>query len=396
MSVLAGFAQDAVAASRLICLSHLRWNFVTQRPQHLLRRAAREHKVYFVEEPILCSRDFPTLSQSRTPEGITVLTPHLPEATTPSQAVRLQRDLLDSYFTMRAADRTILWYYTPAALAFTDEIEADLVVYDCMDELSAFRGASPDLRAFEKKLLAKADLVFTGGHTLYEAKRHLHPSVHAFPSSIDVAHFDQARTGGADPEDQAGLQRPRLGFFGVIDERMDLDLVAALAQKRPDWSLIMLGPVVKIEPSSLPRAANIHWLGPKQYEELPDYLRFWDVGFMPFALNESTRFISPTKTPEFLAAGCPVVSTRIADVVRPYGERGLVEIADDADGFATAAERLMAAPREAFLRRVDRHLSGMSWDMTWAGMSGLLKRARALPDASVLPVGAGMARGVRV
>lgn len=396
MSALAGFANDAVAASRLICLSHLRWNFVTQRPQHLLRRAARDHRVYFVEEPVFCSADYPTLSQTRTAEGVTILVPLLPENTTSSQAIRLQRDLLDSYFTLRAAEQTTLWYYTPAALAFTDQIEADLVVYDCMDELTAFRGASPELRSQEKRLLAKADLVFTGGHTLYEAKRNLHPNVHAFPSSIDAAHFHKARSPGADPDDQAPIRHPRLGFFGVIDERMDLDLVEAVARKRPDWNLVMLGPVVKIEPASLPTLPNIHWLGPKQYDELPDYIRGWAVGFMPFALNESTRFISPTKTPEFLAAGCPVVSTRITDVVRPYGDRRLVEIADDADGVVAAAERAMITPRGEWLRRVDRHLAGMSWDITWSGMSGLMKQSLGLAAPAAATVLKGDARGARV
>lgn len=394
MSAFAGLANDAV--SRLICFSHLRWNFVTQRPQHLLRRAAQEHLVYFVEEPIFCNSDYPTLSQARGADGVTILVPRLPENTTPSQAIRLQRDLLDSYFTMRVAKETVLWYYTPAALAFTDQIEADLVVYDCMDELSAFRGASPDLRTQERRLLARADIVFTGGQTLFEAKRKLHANAHAFPSSIDAAHFHKARLQRTEPDDQAAIARPRLGFFGVIDERMDLDLVAAVASKRPDWNFIMLGPVVKIEPASLPRLANIHWLGPKDYQELPDYIGGWDIGFMPFALNESTRFISPTKTPEFLAAGCPVVSTRITDVVRPYGERRLVEIADDADGVISAAERAMKAPRAEWLRRVDKHLAGMSWDMTWEGMSALMKQALSLEAPAPTSAVQSVARGARV
>ena len=396
MSALASIANDSLAASRLICLSHLRWNFVTQRPQHLIRRAARDHRVYFVEEPVFCACDFPSLTQTRTQDGVTVLTPQLPETTTPSQATRLQRDLLDSYFTLRPADQTILWYYTPAAIAFSDAIDADLVVYDCMDELSAFRGASPDLRGQEKRLMQRADLVFTGGQTLYEAKRALHPNVHAFPSSIDAAHFNKARGPGPEPRDQAGLPHPRIGFFGVIDERMDLDLVAACAATRPNWSFVMLGPVVKIEPASLPRLPNIHWLGPKQYEELPDYLRGWDIGFMPFALNEATRFISPTKTPEFLAAGCPVISTRIADVVRPYGEKGLVDIVSTAQDFVAAAERQLNASRADWLRAVDRHLGGMSWDITWGGMSGLMKKRMRMDAPSLAPSTKDVVRGARV
>ena len=182
-------------------------------------------------------------------------------------------------------------------------------------------------------MLARADLVFTGGQSLYEAKRGQHPRVFAFPSSVDAAHFARARRATDDPADQAAIPHPRLGFFGVIDERMDLDLLAAIADARPDWHLVIIGPVVKVDPASYRERANIHYLGKKDYQELPGYLAGWDVALLPFAINESTRFISPTKTPEYLAAGKPVVSTPIRDVVRPYGMRGLVHIAATADDF---------------------------------------------------------------
>jgi UDP-galactopyranose mutase len=258
------------------------------------------------------------------------------------------------------------------AMAFAGHLTPDLTIYDCMDELSAFRGAPPRMLEFERQLLSRADLVFTGGRSLYEAKRGKHPRVHCFPSSIDAAHFAKARKGLAEPADQAGIAHPRIGFFGVIDERMDIELVGALAALRPAWQFVMIGPVVKIDPASLPRRDNIHWLGGKKYAELPAYLSGWDAGFMPFARNESTRFISPTKTPEFLAAGLPVVSTPITDVVRDYGDAGLVEIAVEAGGFVQALEELMSQPREPWLRRVDRKLAKQSWDRTWAAMAGLM------------------------
>jgi len=259
------------------------------------------------------------------------------------------------------------------ALTFSSDLEADLVVYDNMDELSLFRGASSELLALEEALFTRANLVFTGGMSLYEAKRTRHRSVHAFPSSIDRQHFAAARRPLTDPSDQAFISRPRLGFFGVIDERMDLDLVRELADRRPDWNLVMIGPVAKIEPASLPQRANIHWLGPKSYSELPSYLSGWDVGLMPFALNEATRFISPTKTPEFLAAGVPVVSAAITDVVHPYGDRGLVEIAQSPAEFADKVGLLLSRPRLAWLRNVDRHLSAGSWDKTFARMLSLME-----------------------
>jgi UDP-galactopyranose mutase len=250
------------------------------------------------------------------------------------------------------------------------------VIYDCMDELSLFAGAPPELRARERELMQLADLVFTGGHSLYEAKRNQHRRIYPFPSSIDKEHFARARDGRAEPADQRDIPRPRLGFFGVIDERMDLALIDGIARARPDWHLVLIGPVVKIDPAALPRRDNIHYLGGKAYTELPDYIAGWDVALLPFALNDSTRFISPTKTPEYLAAGCPVVSTSVRDVVRPYGEQRLVTIADGVDAFVAGIEGALAARehRAEWLARVDEMLARTSWDQTWEEMAALVER----------------------
>jgi glycosyltransferase involved in cell wall biosynthesis len=358
---------------QLVCFSHLRWDFVFQRPQHLLSRAALDHDVYFIEEPLFEDGAWPQLRASRRPEGVTVIVPVLPPSDEDTAASMIA-ELLNPILPPSSRQR-ILWYYTPMAMAFSRDLEADVVVYDNMDELSAFRGAPPRLLDLEAELFSRADMVFTGGMSLYAAKRRRHRNVHPFPSSIDVAHFDQARRRPAEPADQAAIGGPRAGFFGVIDERMDIDLVAETARLRPDWQFVMIGPVVKIDPASLPRAANIHWLGGKSYRELPAYLGGWDVGLMPFALNESTRFISPTKTPEFLAAGLPVLSTAIADVISPYGESGLVDIVSDAAGLAAGLDRLRARPRDPWLAAVDAHLAGMSWNKTWAGMQRLIQAA---------------------
>ena len=227
----------------------------------------------------------------------------------------------------------VLWYYTPMALLFTDHLDPRAIVYDCMDELSAFRDAPPMLTALEAELMQRAALVLTGGQSLYEAKRHQHRNIHPFPSSVDVEHFRAARAVSNAIRPISGHCRSRASDSSAcIDERMDLALLAGVADARPDWQLVMLGPVVKIDPASLPQRANIHYLGGKSYRELPQYVAGWDVALLPFARNEATRFISPTKTPEYMAAGKPVVSTSIRDVVRPYGEQGLVRIADDVDG----------------------------------------------------------------
>jgi glycosyltransferase involved in cell wall biosynthesis len=356
----------------LLCFSHLRWNFVYQRPQHLMTRAAREYDVLFLEEPIVEDVPRALMRLERAAGGVQVAVPIVPSHLTAAQTTLAQARLLDELLAQVENRRRIFWYYTPMALLFGSHHAADVHVYDNMDELSAFRGASPMLQVLESRLLRRCDLVFCGGQSLYEAKRHRHPSVHAFPSSIDVAHFGRARTALPEPADLAALARPRLGFFGVIDERMDLALVDQLARRRPDWQWIMIGPVVKVDPASLPRHPNLHWLGGRRYDQLPAYLAHWDVGIMPFALNESTRYISPTKTPEFLAAGVPVLSSAIRDVVSTYGERRLVEIATGADEWLEQAEALLTRPRGAWLAEVDRMLANTSWDRTWTAMQQLL------------------------
>jgi glycosyltransferase involved in cell wall biosynthesis len=245
-----------------------------------------------------------------------------------------------------------------------------------MDELSAFKNAPAQLALMERALFERADLVFTGGLSLFEAKRCQHRAIYPFPSSIDVSHFHKARTPGEEPADQQGIPHPRVGFFGVMDERLDIDLVAQASRTMPDVHFVMLGPVVKIDPDSLPRADNLHWLGSKAYKDLPDYLRHWDAGWMPFALNEATRFISPTKTPEFLAAGLPVVSTAIVDVVRSYGAAGLVDIAD-AEDIEPKLRSVLAQPRNMRLAAVDAYLANMSWQRTWEAMAAHIKKASA-------------------
>lgn len=375
----------------LVCYSHLRWDFVWQRPQHLLSRAAKHYDVLIIEEPIFKADIEPHMDVSTRPQGVTIAVPMLPEGLVAEDVVAEQHDLIETLIGRESSRSRVFWYYTPMAMAFTSDFECDLCVYDNMDELSLFRGASQELLDLESALFSRCDLVFTGGMSLYEAKKNRHRSIHGFPSSIDFNHFSQARSIENDPDDQAHIPHPRLGFFGVVDERMDVDLLAQVAELRPDWQFVMIGPVVKIDPATLPRRSNIHWLGGKHYSELPHYLSGWDVGFMNFALNEATKFISPTKTPEFLAAGVPVVSTAITDVVKPYGERGLVEIARSADEVVAKVETILARPKDAWLAKVDRHLAQGSWDKTWGAMHKLMLDATGdvasdRPAAASLPI----------
>ncbi|HEX8277449.1 MAG TPA: UDP-galactopyranose mutase [Segetibacter sp.] len=354
--------------STLICFSHLRWDFVYQRPQHLISRFATVFTVYFVEEPFHDAPGEPTLSLTSKNDNLWIVRPHIPAGTNNEETEKILKNLLDRLLKNKSADDVIFWYYTPMALSFSSHYKPALTIYDCMDELSHFKNAPRRLKEFEDALLEKADLVFTGGQSLYDYKKDRHHNIHPFPSSIDKKHFEQARTVKEEPEDQKNISGPKLGFYGVIDERFDIDLIKNIALLRPNWNLLLLGPVAKINPDALPKLPNVHLLGGKSYDELPHYVSGWDIALIPFAINDSTKFISPTKTPEYLAAGVPVVSTPIRDVVKPYGEKGIVKIASTAEEFVAAAEEYMMMDRKKWLPEVDEFLSDKSWSATFMDM----------------------------
>ncbi|MFD1786736.1 UDP-galactopyranose mutase [Sphingomonas floccifaciens] len=363
------------APATLICFSHLRWSFVFQRPQHLMSGLAQHYDVMFWEEPVrIPGLSAPRLAETRDEtRGVTVLVPELPEDVVDEEAAL--RALLDDALAGRRV--AVKWYYTPMMLGFSRHVAAECTVYDCMDELANFQNPPPGLLARETELFAAADVVFTGGSSLYEAKRGRHHNVHLFPSSIDTAHFGQAREDAIEPDDQASISGPILGFCGVVDERMDLGLLKALAEQRPDVSVVVIGPVVKIDPATLPQAPNLHYLGGRSYDELPAYMSGWTAALMPFALNEATRFISPTKTPEYLAAGLPVVSTPITDVVRHYGALAGVQIADTPEAFVAACDRAIALRSgTAWRDAADIQLAEGSWAATVTAMGALIAAAR--------------------
>jgi UDP-galactopyranose mutase len=356
----------------IVVFCHLRWDFVYQRPQQLLSRLAQHYRVMFVEEPVF-AHGAPFMEQTSPAPNVTVCRPHTPilAGGFHDDQIPLLRPLLAGL--VPPGQQPIVWFYTPMALPLLQELQPGLVVYDCMDELAAFKNPPKQLLQRESALLNLADLVFAGGPSLYQAKRERHANAHCFPSSVDVRHFEQALQRDNSHPAQAGIKHPRLGFYGVIDERFDIDLTAALADAHPEWQIVLVGPVLKIDPASLPRRPNIHYLGQQPYQALPQLLAGWDVCLLPFALNEATRFISPTKVLEYMAAELPSVSTPIADVAQPYGH--VVAIADGADEFIGACEAALAMPAgaAAALRATMRAIvAGTSWDVTAAGMRALL------------------------
>ena len=350
--------------------------------------------VHFFEEPVFAEVGSATLARSDGSPGVRVLTPTLPHGLTGQEVVETQRSLLDDYLKSEGLAAFVAWYYTPMALAFSGHLKPTFLVYDCMDELSAFQGAPPEMVEQEQQLFQRADVVFAGGKSLYESKRLQHANVHLFPSSIDKAHFARARQPIPDLSDQHSIPHPRVGFYGVLDERLDRDLLRDLAALHPEWHFVLLGPIVKIRPEDLPQASNLHYLGSKSYSDLPQYLANWEVAILPFARNASTRYISPTKTPEYLAAGKPVISTPIQDVVQPYGEMGLVHIASTAEQFAAAIAFALRPRDPAHGRSVDEFLSEMSWNKTFSGMlKEITKCDSGMAVSPVVPGPPGSIRG---
>ena len=368
----AGQKGFTVTASTIVVFCHLRWDFVFQRPQQLLTRLAEHYNIILIEEPI---HHFgpPVLKKTQVAPNVTVCQPF-----TPLDAPGFHDDQIPLLKPMLAnlvpaGEAPIVWFYTPMAMPLLQGMHPSLVVYDCMDELSAFKNPPKQLLQRETALLARADVVFTGGPSLFEAKKQRHANAYCFPSSVDAVHFGKARDPSIGHPAQAQLNRPRLGFFGVIDERFDIDLLAAIAEARPQWELVMVGPVVKIDPATLPRHANIHYMGQQGYDALPQFLAGWDVCLMPFAMNESTKFISPTKVLEYMAAELPIVSTPIHDVKVPYGH--VVAIAETAEQFIAACDAALAMTPEQNAHMVDAMraiVAATSWQNTADQMRRIL------------------------
>jgi glycosyltransferase involved in cell wall biosynthesis len=373
----------------LIVQSHLRWDFVWQRPQQLLSRFARTAPVLFIEEPF-------HLDDS-TSDRLELTVP----CTNVIRAVPLLRgDLRGDYDRSIAAVRelaltelgphgrldgvfsnAVQWFYTPmAAPAMLGAFNEVGVVYDCMDELSQFRNAPADLLRRERLLLTNADIVFTGGYKLFTAKSAHHSNVHFFGCGVDVRHFARARDEGTSVPVDAQFDSPVAGYFGVIDERLDYELIAQLAASNPDLSVVMVGPTAKVDPGELPQAPNIHWLGQRAYDELPRYVKGFDVCLMPFALNEATEYINPTKTLEYMAAGKPIVSTAVADVVRNFTP--VVSVASTRAAFVATVERLSKERDEALIADGIAMAARASWESIVERMRSLI--ANAVDDSLIL------------
>jgi glycosyltransferase involved in cell wall biosynthesis len=367
----------------LIVFCHLRWNFVYQRPQHLMTRFARRSRVVFIEEPVIGEGE-QGLECFSPSAGVEVWRPRISHGAPGfhDDHIPLLQQLIADAIAQKNVANYWIWLYTPMAMPLISELTPRGIIYDCMDELRLFKNAPKQLMQRENALFRAADLVFTGGPSLYNAKKGRHPNVHCFPSSVDAKHF--CPNSGDHPL-QALLPRPRLGYCGVIDERIELTLLDQIASLHPEWQVIMVGPIAKIDPAMLPRRPNIHWVGQQPYEDLPSFICGWDVCLMPFALNETTSFISPTKMLEYMACGRPSVSTSIRDVVEPYGH--VVSIADSPESFVAACEEALARSQEqraAHAQALAAAIASTSWDRTAFAMAELIDATDVAKQASAL------------
>ena len=376
--------KPAVSADApIIVHSHLRWDFVWQRPQQLLSRFAKRSHVLFVEEPIyLDDVGEAHLGLSQPMERVHRVVPMLPGALRGEYdaSIAVIRESLRQQLAPDGAlgglfARPIQWFYTPMpAPAMIGAFDERAVVYDCMDELSQFRFAPAALVDRERYLMAQADVVFAGGYKLSQSKAKYHQNVHFFGCGVDVAHFATARSADLDvPREIASLERPVIGYYGVIDERIDYDLLRTLATSLADTALVMVGPVVKVDPAELPQAANIHWLGQRQYAELPAHVKGFDVCLMPFALNEATEYINPTKTLEYMAAGKPIVSTAISDVVHNFTP--VVAVADSPAEFVAAVSAAIERPNAELITRGLEQARANSWESIVSRMERIIRDA---------------------
>ena len=364
--------------SDLLVFSHMRWDFIFQRPQHLLSRQARNRRVFYFEEPVYGMTEIPRLHLRETAENVLVVIPYLPTNIEPSKMQAALTDLVDELIYEEELIDYTLWYYSPKALSFSRHLQPKAVIFDYLDQLSFGKDR---LETQEDELFKRADIVFAAGQSLYDLKKHGHHNIHSMPNSIDYKHFSQGRLKLVEPDDQINIPKPRVGFYGVIDERFNFDLLIRSADLKPELQFVILGPVVNLDTRTLPRRPNIHYLGKKDYHVLPLYLAGWDAAIMPYKVNELTRYVSPMKTLEYLAAGKPIVSTNLADVMNPYGQKSLVHIANKPEDFIDAIELAMQEKNQPeWLDRVDHYLKDQSWDQLFQMMmeveTGLLQEKK--------------------
>jgi glycosyltransferase involved in cell wall biosynthesis len=378
-SRLAGAAasdfSDSSDSIPIIAFCHLGWDWVWQRPQQYLSRLAKRHRLLFVET--YCSDVAKAEVRLRTAEGhpnITICETHLPQSRWPdgefidAERRRVVKNALTSELRGQF-EQPLLWFYDPMAVtAFARQMGERAIVYDCMDELSQFKGAPPALIQREKELLRVADVVFCGGQKMRKKRLPLNANTHFFGTGVDCEHFGKAMTRELKvaPEIANFGSAPVLGYFGVIDERIDYELLEKLADARADWHVVMVGPTAKVDPATFPKRDNLHFIGGRPYAQLPALTKGFSVAMMPFALNAATEYINPTKALEYMAAGRPVVSTALDEVRMNFGK--VARIAESHAEFIAFCAKEADSPSRARIVRGLKLASENTWEANIARM----------------------------
>ncbi|MBI2513558.1 MAG: glycosyltransferase [Opitutae bacterium] len=366
----------------IVAFCHLPWDGVWQRPQQLLSRLAARHPVLFVE--CYCADvEQATLRSHGAPghPNVTVLQMLLP------QARWADGDFIDAerrrlLQTFRRGDLgkfndPVLWFNDPmAVIAFAGHCGERAIVYDCMDELAQFAGAPPQLRDRERELLLKADVVFCGGRKMRDKRKPYNAHCYFYGTGVDSEHFGQARSESlaVDPA-VAALPGKVLGYFGVIDERIDYELLARLADALSRCSIALVGPTAKVDAAALPQRKNLHWLGRRDYADLPAITKGFSVCLMPFARNAATEFINPTKALEYMATGRPIVATAIDEVRTNFGN--VCRIARSVGEFIAFCSDELERPSRLRVRRGLQLAAQNTWEAITAEMDALLVAACA-------------------
>jgi glycosyltransferase involved in cell wall biosynthesis len=295
-------------------------------------------------------------------ENFHVLTPPVIPLPSSHWAKRLNRKMLVS--SIRGALRGLgdgplqVWSFTPDVSYLLDALTPRKVIYYCVDDFASFTGYDRRrVQSDEVDLCKRADLVVTTSRALQEAKKSLNSNTIFVPHGVDYEHFAKALCPCAEPVDLSAIPRPRVGFFGLIRDWLDLDLVRQVAAKRPAWQFVFIGGHDWSVDLSLYRMPNIHFIGGRPYGDLPAYCAHMDVGLIPFKLNELTMSVNPIKLREYLAAGLPVAATPLPEV-QAYSE--LVRIGAGPTDFTAAIEAALQTPPEA-RRRLSEAMAAETW-----------------------------------
>lgn len=370
-----GLRQKAIAMNwtsetcDLLVLAHSRWDLDHHRGHNIFSRYAQKRRVFYFEEPSFGQTEIPRLHIRDTFENVMVVTPHLPNPIKSNQIDSILRELIDELIFEEEIINFTLWLQTPRAFRYARDIDATTIIYECMEDYDNINNFSENLFQVEKELMENSDIIFVVSEALYQKKKFQHHNIHVFPNSADYFHFIQSRDFILDPYDQIHIPHPRIGFYGIIDQSIDLKLIDEIAQIREDLNFVFIGPLKDTKFSQLPTRKNIYYLEQKDYNLIPLYVAEWDCGLLPFCINEVTQYSSPHQTAELLMAGKPIVATHIPDISIRFGKKSLAKMASNAEDFSEKIDKaILESKEQKWKELIDNELKNETWDQVFKKM----------------------------